>query len=105
MALITSINEDGSPNLAPISSFWALGWTITLGLLADTKTLENLKKRPDCVVNLPSPEMWRQVELLAPLTGQNPVPEDKKEKFGSKKTNFVRPGSAHGRAKSFRRLE
>src|SRR5215813_5030984 len=81
VALITSINEDGSPNLAPVSSFWALGWTITLGLLSDTKTLENLRTRPECVVNLPSPEMWRQVESLAPLTGRNPVPEDKKEKF------------------------
>lgn len=88
VALISSINEDGSPNLAPISSFWALGWTITLGLLADTKTLENLKTRPDCVVNLPSPEMWRQVEVLAPLTGQNPVPEDKREKFRFENDKF-----------------
>jgi flavin reductase (DIM6/NTAB) family NADH-FMN oxidoreductase RutF len=81
VALVTSMNQDGSPNLAPISSFWALGWTITLGLLEDTKTLQNLRIHPDCVVNLPSPDMWRQVEALAPLTGQNPVPEDKKEKF------------------------
>lgn len=72
---------DGSSNLAPISSFWALGWTLTLGLLEDTKTLENLRKCPDCVVNLPFPDMWRQVERLAPLTGRNPVPEDKREKF------------------------
>jgi len=99
VALITSVNEDGSPNLAPVSSFWALGWTITIGLLSDTKTLENLKTRADCVVNLPSPEMWRQVETLAPLTGRNPVPEDKKEKFHFEKTSFKRQASAHGRAK------
>ncbi len=37
VALISSINEDASPNLAPISSFWALGWTMTLGLLSETK--------------------------------------------------------------------
>ena len=79
MALISSVNSDGTPNLAPISSFWALGWTMTLGLLEDTKTLENLRNCPDCVVNLPSPDMWRQVEALAPLTGKNPVPEDKKK--------------------------
>jgi len=36
LALITSVNEDSSPNLAPVSSFWALGWTITLGLLSAT---------------------------------------------------------------------
>jgi flavin reductase (DIM6/NTAB) family NADH-FMN oxidoreductase RutF len=89
VALISSINEDETPNLAPISSFWALGWTMTLGLLAETKTLENLEKRPDCVVNLPSPEMWRQVEALAPLTGQNPVPADKNDKFRFEKNKFA----------------
>ena len=92
VALITSINEDSSANLAPVSSFWALGWTLTIGLLSDTKTLENLSTRPDCVVNLPSPEMWRQVETLAPLTGRNPVPEDKKEKFRFEKDKFRAAG-------------
>ena len=92
VALITSINEDASPNLAPVSSFWALGWTITIGLLSDTKTLENLRVRPDCVVNLPSPEMWRQVETLAPLTGRNPVPDDKQEKFRFEKDKFRAAG-------------
>lgn len=89
VALISSLNEDGSPNLAPISSFWALGWTMTLGLLTETKTLANLEKRPECVVNIPSPEMWRQVEALAPLTGQNPVPEKKREKFRFEKDKFA----------------
>lgn len=89
VALITSLNEDQTPNLAPICSFWALGWTMTLGLLDETKTLNNLKIRPDCVVNLPSPEMWQQVEALAPLTGQNPVPEDKRDKFRFEKDKFA----------------
>lgn len=92
VALISSNNEDGSPNLAPISSFWALGWTVTLGLLADTKTLLNLRAHPECVVNLPSPEMWRQVEALAPLTGQDPVPEDKRKKFRFEKDKFHAAG-------------
>lgn len=81
VAIVTSANEDGSANIAPISSFWALGWTIVLGLLRDTKTLSNLEKNPECVVNLPSPDLWYQVELLAPLTGLNPVPEEKAAKF------------------------
>ena len=89
VALISSLNEDDTPNLAPISSFWALGWTMTLGLLAETKTLKNLEKRPECVVNIPSPDMWRQVEALAPLTGQNPVPEDKSDKFRFEKDKFA----------------
>ena len=92
VALISSMDEDGWPNLAPISSFWALGWTMTLGLLADTKTLGNLRANPDCVVNLPSPDMWRQVEALAPLTGLNPVPEEKKKKFRFEKDKFGAAG-------------
>lgn len=65
-------NYRHSDNLAPVSSFWALGWTIVLGVLRDTKTLENLERNPGCVVNLPGTDLWPQVELLAPLTGLNP---------------------------------
>ena len=53
VVIVSSANEDGTTNLAPLSSFWALGWTVVLGLLRDTKTLQNLERRPDCVVNLP----------------------------------------------------
>jgi flavin reductase (DIM6/NTAB) family NADH-FMN oxidoreductase RutF len=81
VALVSSWNEDGSTDLAPISSFWALGWTMTLGLLTETKTAENLERHCECVVNLPSPKMWKQVEKLAPLTAKNPVPELKKKQF------------------------
>ena len=81
VALISSLNEDGSTNLAPMSSFWALGWTLMLGLLDETKTAENFARHPECVVNLPSPEMWREVEKLAPLTGKDPVPEIKQKQF------------------------
>jgi flavin reductase (DIM6/NTAB) family NADH-FMN oxidoreductase RutF len=81
VALVSSVNQDGSSNLAPISSFWALGWTITLGLLTETQTLKNFKRCPDCVINLPSPDMWERVERLAPLTGQNPVPTKKASQF------------------------
>lgn len=81
VALISSLNDDGSTNLAPMSSFWTLGWTMMLGLLDDTKTAENLSRVPECVINLPSPSMWQQVEKLAPLTGKNPVPESKAKQF------------------------
>ncbi|HEX6496695.1 MAG TPA: flavin reductase family protein [Acidobacteriaceae bacterium] len=81
VALVSSVNEDGSTNLAPISSFWALGWTLLLGLLDETKTADNLARLPECVVNIPSPDMWQQVEKLAPLTGKNPVPDIKANQF------------------------
>jgi flavin reductase (DIM6/NTAB) family NADH-FMN oxidoreductase RutF len=89
VALVCSLNEDETPNLAPISSFWELGWTMTLGLLKETKTLINLEKRPECVINIPSPYLWRQVEALAPLTGQNPVPKSKRDKFRFEKDKFA----------------
>lgn len=89
VALITSLNEDGSTNLAPISSFWALGWTMMLGLLDETKTAENLERHPECVVNLPSPDLWEKVEKLAPLTGKHPVPEIKSKQFRFEKEKFV----------------
>jgi len=92
VALISSQNEDGSTNLAPISSFWALGWTAMLGLLDETKTADNLAQRPDCVVNIPSPDLWQQVEKLAPLTGKNPVPEIKARQFRFEPNKFDASG-------------
>jgi len=92
VALISSLNEDGSTNLAPMSSFWALGWTLVLGLLDETKTAENMERHPECVVNLPRPEMWQQVEKLAPLTGKNPVPVLKAKQFRFEKEKFDAAG-------------
>jgi len=88
VALISSLNEDSSTNLAPMSSFWALGWTMVLGLLDETKTAENLELHPECVVNLPSPQMWKHVEALAPLTGKTPVPAIKAAQFRYDKDKF-----------------
>lgn len=88
VALISSLNEDGSTNLAPMSSFWALGWTLMLGLLDETKTAENFARHAECVINLPSPEMWQQVEKLAPLTGKDPVPEIKAKQFQYEREKF-----------------
>ena len=92
VALISSLDEDGSTNLAPMSSFWALGWTLVLGLLDETKTAENFEQHPECVVNLPSPDMWQKVEKLAPLTGKSPVPEIKANRFRFEKQKFEAAG-------------
>jgi flavin reductase (DIM6/NTAB) family NADH-FMN oxidoreductase RutF len=92
IAIVTSVNKDGTPNLAPISSFWALGWTMVLGLLSGTQTLDNFQERPDCVVNLPSPDMWSSVERLAPLTGKYPVPPEKAAKFRFEPDKFRAAG-------------
>ncbi|MGA5195694.1 flavin reductase family protein [Streptomyces exfoliatus] len=77
VALLTTENEDGSANLTPVSSAWALGQTVVLGLGADSQTAANLATRPELVINLPSPDLWDAVERLAPLTGAFPVPAAK----------------------------
>lgn len=92
VAIVSSINPDGTTNLAPISSFWELGWTMVLGLLSDTHTLDNFQSRSDCVVNVPSPDIWEAVERLAPLTGKNPVPPEKAAKFHFERDKFAAAG-------------
>ncbi|MFI0938683.1 flavin reductase family protein [Streptomyces sp. NPDC021020] len=77
VVLLSTENEDGSFNLAPISSAWALGWTVVLGLGREGQTARNLAARPDLVISLPSAGQWRAVERLAPLTGRFPVPPTK----------------------------
>jgi len=89
VALLSSLTEDGSTDLAPISSFWALGWTLLLGSFTGTKTAHNVARHRECVVNLPSPEMWHNVEKLAPLTGKNPVPKLKSKRFRFEPHKFV----------------
>jgi flavin reductase (DIM6/NTAB) family NADH-FMN oxidoreductase RutF len=92
VALISSLNEDGATNLAPMSSFWALGWTLVLGVLDETKTAENLARHPECVVNIPWPELWKNVEELAPLTGKNAVPETEAKQFRVEPDKFKSAG-------------
>jgi flavin reductase (DIM6/NTAB) family NADH-FMN oxidoreductase RutF len=81
VALISTVNADGGANLAPMSSAWALGHTVVLGLGMSGKTIENLRRTRECVINLPDAPLWRHVERLAPLTGRNPVPESKITQF------------------------
>jgi len=74
VVLISSENEDGSANLAPMSSAWWLGWRCMLGLNATSKTTENMIRTGQCVLNLPSVDNVAAVNRLACLTGSNPVP-------------------------------
>src|SRR5437016_5569278 len=78
VALISSTNEDGTANLAPMSSAWWLGWSCMLGLGSMGQTSENLIRTRQCVINLPSHEQVGHVDRLALTTGRNPVPEKKR---------------------------
>jgi flavin reductase (DIM6/NTAB) family NADH-FMN oxidoreductase RutF len=77
VALISTFNPDGSPNLAPMSSAWWLGWSCMLGLGQMGQSSDNLIRTRECVINLPSQEQAAQVDHLALTTGKNPVPEKK----------------------------
>lgn len=77
--LLNSLNEDGTVNISPMSSSWALGDCIILGIGLGGKAIENLERHPECVINVPSPSLWENVEQLAPYTGKNPVPDYKKK--------------------------
>ncbi len=89
VVLISTLNEDNSVNLAPMSSAWALGQNIILGLGTNGKTFENLTRSKECVLNIPSEDLWQAVERLAPLTGKNPVPESKATQFRYEREKFV----------------
>ena len=89
VGLLSTLNEDGSANLAPMSSVWWLSWNCMLGLGAKGHTAQNLLREREAVLNLPSAAMAGHVNRLAKLTGSNPVPPHKtamgyrheKEKF------------------------
>jgi flavin reductase (DIM6/NTAB) family NADH-FMN oxidoreductase RutF len=79
VALISTLNPDGTPNLAPMSSAWWLGWSCMLGLGKMGQTSDNLIRTRECVINLPSDSQVAEVDRLALTTGKNPVPEKKLE--------------------------
>lgn len=92
VVLLSTENDDGSCNLAPMSSAWALGQVVVLGLGGEGQTAVNLRKRADLVVNLPGPDQWAAVERLAPLTGRSPVPDHKRGAFRFEPDKFTAAG-------------
>jgi flavin reductase (DIM6/NTAB) family NADH-FMN oxidoreductase RutF len=77
VVLISTMNEDGTYNLAPISSVFWLGWRCMIGMGTASKTVQNLIRTGQCVLNLPSVNEVGAVNKLALTTGSNPVPESK----------------------------
>lgn len=74
VVLISTVNEDGSHNQAPMSSAFWLRWRAILGLDTTSKTTENMQRTSECVLNLPCVENAEAVNRLARTTGSNPVP-------------------------------
>lgn len=90
VVLISTLNPDGTPNIAPMSSAWWLGDRCMIGLSARSQTTHNLLRNKTCVLNLPTEDMTPAINALARTTGSNPVSEWKasvgyihvKDKFG-----------------------
>ena len=78
VVLNSTVNEDGSYNLAPISSAFWLGWRCMLGFEAVSKTPQNIIRTGECVINLPSVGQLDAVNRLSMKTGSNPVPAGKR---------------------------
>lgn len=70
VAVVSTLNPDGTTNLAAMSSFWALGDRFVIGLGAVGHTAANLAHSGECVLNLPSPDEWPFVERLGHTTGR-----------------------------------
>ncbi len=77
VVLISTVNENNSFNIAPISSVFWNGYRCMIGIAAHSKTTENILRTRECVLNLPSENMAKAVDRLALTTGSNPVPAGK----------------------------
>jgi flavin reductase (DIM6/NTAB) family NADH-FMN oxidoreductase RutF len=75
VVLISTQNEDGTANLAPMSSAWWLGWRCMLGLQTASKTPQNMIRTGQCVLNLTTPAQVDAINNLTRLTGTPVVPE------------------------------
>lgn len=92
VVLVSTENDDGSANLAPISSAFWLGWRAVLGIGASSRTTRNLLRTGEGVLNLPSDALAPAVDRLALTTGSDPVPPRKRER------GYVHVADKFGRA-------
>ncbi len=90
--LVATQNPDGSANLAPASSHFALGRTIVLGIEEGGQSLDNVRKHPELTVNFASSAQWQHVERLAGVTGKDPVPAEKSAAYTFEPNKFARAG-------------
>ena len=81
VALVTTIDIDENANIGPMSSVWALGWTLMLGLEMESKTYQNLMEQKECVINFPPASLFKHVEKIANFTGANPIPDYKTGRY------------------------
>jgi flavin reductase (DIM6/NTAB) family NADH-FMN oxidoreductase RutF len=79
VVLITTRNPDGSANITPMSSAWALADRVVIGLSGGGQGLLNLRREGECVLNLAGEDQHEVIERMAPTSGRDPVPAWKRE--------------------------
>jgi flavin reductase (DIM6/NTAB) family NADH-FMN oxidoreductase RutF len=75
VVLLSTVNPDGSPNLAPISSVYWLGHQAMLGINRNSQTWANLDRTREVAVALPSADQVDAVNRLALTTGRDQLSE------------------------------
>ena len=78
VVLISTLNPDGSDNIAPMSSAWWLGQSAMLGLGDNSQTSANLRRHGECVLTLPPAALVGAVDRIALTTGRADIPEYKR---------------------------
>jgi len=78
VVLVSTVNPDGSANLAPMSSAWWLGRSAMLGLGDRSQTSANLLRHGECVLNLPSSAMVAAVDRIALTTGRTEIADHRR---------------------------
>ncbi len=74
VVIISSTNEDGSTNIAPMSSAWWLGQDAMFAMATSSHTTANLLRDDECVMNLAPSTLVGAVDRLALLTGSTVPP-------------------------------
>jgi len=101
VVLIVTLNPDRRANITPMSSAWALGTSVVLGLSSAGQGAANLLREGECTLNFPSAGLWTKVERIARTTGANPVPPYKASAgFYHEADKFALGGFARQRSES-----
>ncbi|MEU0314846.1 flavin reductase family protein [Nocardioides sp. NPDC006273] len=80
VVLLSTLNEDGTTNLMPMSSVFWLGRTAVLGVGASSQTALNVRDRPEIALNLPSVDLVSELDRLALTTGNAAMSAAKAER-------------------------
>lgn len=69
--LLSTLNDNGTTNITPISSSWSLGEMVVIGIGTGTQAYENLKSHREAVLNIVSENLINHVDSIAKSSGKN----------------------------------